>query len=166
LQERGDNGPAAMTDGSIRASDNDRETVVAALREAYTEGRLTLDEFEERTSAAYASRTWGALRELTSDLPSPPVLGPQPGAERPEPEDRRVPVPADLPVAPIPPMSPVSPGAMRTVPRRQRPFGRLLPVVFIWAIIAAGAGASHLAVVLAVVFVVVLGIRALSGSRW
>jgi hypothetical protein len=72
-----------MTDGSIRASDNDRETFVTALREAYTEGRLTLDEFEERTSAAYAARTWGELRDLTSDLPAPPVLAvEQPGGQQ------------------------------------------------------------------------------------
>jgi hypothetical protein len=63
-------------------------------------------------------------------------------------------------------MSRVSPDAMRTMPRRPRPFGRLLPVVFIWAVIAAGAGASHLAAVLAVVFVAALAIRALSGARW
>ena len=46
-----------MTDRPIRASDKERESVVDVLRDAYTEGRLTLDEFEERTSAAYASRT-------------------------------------------------------------------------------------------------------------
>jgi Domain of unknown function (DUF1707) len=156
-----------MTDGSIRASDNDRETIVAALREAFTEGRLTLDEFEERTSAAYASRTWGALRELTSDLPSPPVLSTEQGAGQGSGQAEVLDVPAQVPpMAPVPPMAQVGPDAMRAMPRRQRPFGRLLPVVFIWAIIAAGAGASHLAVVLAVVFVVVLGIRALSGSRW
>jgi hypothetical protein len=39
-----------MTDGSMRASDAERESVVAALRDAYTEGRLTLDEFTERRS--------------------------------------------------------------------------------------------------------------------
>jgi hypothetical protein len=155
-----------MTDGSIRASDNDRERVVAALRVAYTEGRLTLDEFEERTSAAYASRTWGDLRELTGDLPSPPVLS----VEQQEPDALLVPAaadPGDLSGAPVSPMVPVNPGAM-TQPqrRRSRPFGPLLPVVFIWAVIAAGANAPHLAVILAVVFVALLVIRGLSGTRW
>jgi hypothetical protein len=157
-----------MTDGSIRASDNDRERVVAALRVAYTEGRLTLDEFEERTSAAYASRTWGDLRELTSDLPSPPVLSvEQPGAR--EPDTVLVPMaadPGDLSGAPASPMVPVSPDAMQPQRRRSRPFGPLLPVVFIWAVIAAGANAPHLAVILAVVFVALLVIRGLSGTRW
>jgi Domain of unknown function (DUF1707) len=63
------------TDDPIRASDTDREAVVAMLREAYTAGRLTLDEFDERMAAAYAGRTWGDLRGLTTDLPVQPVLG-------------------------------------------------------------------------------------------
>jgi Domain of unknown function (DUF1707) len=148
-----------MTDGSIRASDNDREGVVAALREAFTEGRLTLDEFDERTSAAYAAKTWGDLRALTDDLPSPPVFGGDDGPER-------VLDTGDQPASVLPSMSRIGPDVMQSMPRRQRPFGRLLPVVFIWTVIAAAAGASHLAVVLAVVFVAVLGIRTLSGRRW
>jgi hypothetical protein len=63
------------TDDPIRASDSDREVVVATLRDAYTAGRLTLDEFDERTTAAYESKTWGDLRKLTADLPSQPILG-------------------------------------------------------------------------------------------
>jgi hypothetical protein len=57
------------TDHSIRASDQDREQVVEILRGQYTEGRLTLEEFDERTSAAYAGKTWGDLLSLTRDLP-------------------------------------------------------------------------------------------------
>jgi len=63
------------TNDLIRASDADREVVVDTLREAYMAGRLTLDEFDERMSAAYAGRTWGELRQLTTDLPSQPLLG-------------------------------------------------------------------------------------------
>src|SRR5580700_10843093 len=63
------------SDHTIRASDVDRDVVVATLRDAYTAGRLTLEEFDERTSDAYASKTWGELRKLTEDLPSQPVLG-------------------------------------------------------------------------------------------
>src|SRR6185437_12394607 len=66
---------APMTDRAIRASDKERESVVDVLRDAYTDGRLTLEEFEERTSTAYASKTWADLRELTADLPVEPVLG-------------------------------------------------------------------------------------------
>jgi hypothetical protein len=71
---RGEELPMA-TDDPIRASDVDREAVVATLREAFTAGRLTLDEFDERMTAAYAGKTWGDLRELTADLPVQPVLG-------------------------------------------------------------------------------------------
>ena len=63
------------SDHSIRASDQDREVVVATLRDAYTAGRLTLEEFDDRTTTAYASKTWGELRKLTEDLPAQPVLG-------------------------------------------------------------------------------------------
>jgi hypothetical protein len=57
------------SDGGMRASDSDRERVVEVLGVAYTEGRLSLDEFDDRTTAAYAAKTWGELRTLTGDLP-------------------------------------------------------------------------------------------------
>src|ERR1700760_4799322 len=71
---RGEELPMA-TDDPIRASDADREVVVATLREAYTAGRLTLDEFDERMAGAYASKTWGDLRHPPTALPSQPVRG-------------------------------------------------------------------------------------------
>ena len=46
-----------MTDRPIRASDQERESFVDVLRDAFTEGRLTADELEERTAAAYAAKT-------------------------------------------------------------------------------------------------------------
>lgn len=62
--------PERAPDRSIqRASDADREQVVETLREAASEGRLDLDEFEERMTAAYAARTYGELDRLTRDLP-------------------------------------------------------------------------------------------------
>jgi Domain of unknown function (DUF1707)/Cell wall-active antibiotics response 4TMS YvqF len=54
----------------MRASDADREAVVEVLREAVTHGRLTFDEFEERTAQAYAAKTFGELAPLTTDLPT------------------------------------------------------------------------------------------------
>jgi hypothetical protein len=59
------------TDDAIRASDADREHAIGMLRDGYATGRLTLAEFDERTTAALASRTWGELRGLTGDLPAP-----------------------------------------------------------------------------------------------
>ncbi|MCJ0872213.1 DUF1707 domain-containing protein [Streptomyces sp. AP-93] len=54
----------------LRASDADRERVVDRLRDAVAEGRLDMDEFEERLDAAYRSRTYAELEPLTRDLPA------------------------------------------------------------------------------------------------
>lgn len=63
------------TSRAIRASDLDREYVVEILRRQYSEGRLTLGEFDDRTGAAYAAKTWGDLLDLTGDLPVEVRLG-------------------------------------------------------------------------------------------
>jgi hypothetical protein len=52
-----------------RASDSEREAVVARLRHAAGEGRLTVDELDERIDAAYAAKTRAELEPLTADLP-------------------------------------------------------------------------------------------------
>jgi hypothetical protein len=54
-----------------RASDAEREAVVARLRDAAGEGRLTVEELAERIDAAYAARTRAELEPLTADLPAP-----------------------------------------------------------------------------------------------
>ena len=54
-----------------RASDAEREQLVAILREHAAEGRLTTDELEERSSVAYAAATRGELVLLRRDLPEP-----------------------------------------------------------------------------------------------
>lgn len=54
---------------SVRASDAEREATARALQESYSEGRLTLAEFDERTAAAYGARFRHELIELTHDLP-------------------------------------------------------------------------------------------------
>jgi hypothetical protein len=58
-----------MTYSELRASDAERERVVAFLREHALLGRLTNDELEERIGLAYASVTVGDLEKLISDLP-------------------------------------------------------------------------------------------------
>jgi hypothetical protein len=63
----------------MRASDEDRERVVVMLHEQVGAGRLTLDEFSQRSASAYQSRTVGELHALTRDLPKPvpePVSSP------------------------------------------------------------------------------------------
>lgn len=143
-----------MTSASMRASDDDRERTVTVLREAFGEGRLTLDEFDERTSAAYAAKTWGELRKLTEDLPVQPAFeldkadGLAGGRS-------------------LPSLSPVRPEALPPVmaPRRTRSFGPLLPLVFIWAMIAAGSSNPTAAAALACLFVCLLAVRLANGGR-
>jgi hypothetical protein len=56
---------------NLRASDADREQVAEVLREAVADGRLDMEEFEERLSAVYSARTLGDLVEVTADLVPP-----------------------------------------------------------------------------------------------
>jgi hypothetical protein len=58
-----------MTYSELRASDAERERVIAFLREHALLGRLTDDELEERIGLAYASVTVGDLEKLIHDLP-------------------------------------------------------------------------------------------------
>ncbi|MEU5597279.1 DUF1707 domain-containing protein [Streptomyces sp. NPDC020298] len=59
-----------MTDDApeLRASDADRERVTEVLRDALAEGRLDMEEFEERLEATYKARTHGELTPITRDL--------------------------------------------------------------------------------------------------
>ncbi len=68
----------------MRASDTDRDEVVAALSEHFQAGRLTSDELDERTGRALAARTLGELGELMADLPAlaRAVQGPPPARPR------------------------------------------------------------------------------------
>jgi hypothetical protein len=54
----------------LRASDSDRERVVAMLSAALGDGRLTPQEHSERIKAALTARTLGDLAGLTADLAS------------------------------------------------------------------------------------------------
>ena len=57
------------SEGTTRASDADRDAVVARLQDALADGRIDFDEFEKRMAAASTGRTLGALAPLTVDLP-------------------------------------------------------------------------------------------------
>lgn len=63
----------SVSDDEIRAGDADRERAVEVLRRATVEGKLTMEEFTERTDTAMASRTRGQLAKLTADLGSSSV---------------------------------------------------------------------------------------------
>jgi DUF1707 SHOCT-like domain len=55
--------------GLMRVSDTDREQAAEVLREAAGQGRISLDELDERLESAYAAKTYADLAALTHDLP-------------------------------------------------------------------------------------------------
>src|SRR3954469_4099307 len=64
----------------VRASDAEREEVITALRTHAGDGRLDVEELDQRIEAAYAAKPRRALVALTDALPRPP---------RPRREERR-----------------------------------------------------------------------------
>ena len=75
----------------LRIGDRDRESAVAALGEHFAQGRLTKDEYDERSDAAWTARTAADLRPLFADLPATrPVQAASP-ARVVEPPRRQVP---------------------------------------------------------------------------
>ncbi|WP_329135444.1 DUF1707 and DUF4190 domain-containing protein [Streptomyces sp. NBC_01476] len=79
------------------AGDADRDRAANVLREAFAEGRLTQDEYEERIGRAFQARTYEELDVLTEDIPKPPPP-PVPAAFRP--------YPTPYPRYPAPPYGP------------------------------------------------------------
>jgi hypothetical protein len=131
-----------MASDHIRASDADRDAVAGALTEAYAAGRLTLEEFDERTTAVYASKTWGDLRGLTVDLPETAELG------------------ADLPKPPLPPAPRLDTERVLPARRRPPPRSRIAPLLVIWII----AGLASHSVEVAGVLILVGIVAVLAGS--
>lgn len=62
----------------LRASYEERDEVVERLRVAAGDGRLTVEELEERLEAALSARTHGDLEALLLDLPAVPGVAPAP----------------------------------------------------------------------------------------
>ncbi len=66
--------PRGQEDGvqpnQLRASHEDRDAVIEALRVAAGDGRLTAEELDERLEVAFSARTYGELATLTADLPT------------------------------------------------------------------------------------------------
>jgi hypothetical protein len=55
--------------GSMRVSDADRDRAIAELSEHYQAGRITTEEFEDRSGRALQARTTADLADLFTDLP-------------------------------------------------------------------------------------------------
>ncbi|MEU1592392.1 DUF1707 domain-containing protein [Streptomyces sp. NPDC005708] len=74
--ESSDGTPPRPSVPDLRASDADRERVAEVLRDALAEGRLDMEEFEERLETTYKARTYGELAPITRDLPAAGVTAP------------------------------------------------------------------------------------------
>jgi hypothetical protein len=55
--------------GKMRASDADRDRAVEFLNVAYSEGRLSKDEYDGRLENAMSARTYADLDQIVNDLP-------------------------------------------------------------------------------------------------
>jgi hypothetical protein len=62
--------------GDIRVSDTERDQAVAELSEHFQTGRLTQEEFNDRSGRALQARTGRDLTALFTDLPRPAALDP------------------------------------------------------------------------------------------
>jgi hypothetical protein len=64
--------PERPDPSQLRISDADRHQVAELLREAAGEGRLEIDELDERLEATFAAKTYADLVPITVDLPVQP----------------------------------------------------------------------------------------------
>ena len=64
--------------GQMRAADQDRDRAVAFLTTAFTEGRLTKDEYDARVETALSARTYSDLDMVVTDLPGARAINPYP----------------------------------------------------------------------------------------
>jgi Domain of unknown function (DUF1707) len=70
MQVQGRNAEDHVATGpNLRIGDADREAAAARLREHYAQGRLTLEEFNQRLDGAFAATTQSQLGALSRDLP-------------------------------------------------------------------------------------------------
>ncbi|WP_370114920.1 DUF1707 and DUF4190 domain-containing protein [Streptacidiphilus sp. MAP12-33] len=95
-------GPWPLPQSAMRAAQADRERTVDVLKAAFAEGRLTTDEYHDRSERAQHAQTYGQLQMLVQDLP----VGPMPTPMLPPP-----------PVAfAAPPRAPLGPMGMASAP--------------------------------------------------
>jgi DNA-binding transcriptional ArsR family regulator len=73
----------------VRVGDAGRDAAAAALAEHFAQGRLTIDELDERLGAVLAATTYGEIFRATSDLPDVTGLWPRQPATSRRPRARR-----------------------------------------------------------------------------
>ena len=90
--------------GSMRVSDADRDRAIAELSEHYQAGRITNEEFKDRSGRALQARTTADLADLFTDLPrrqAPATGATATGAASTAPVGPARAWPARVPVAPV-----------------------------------------------------------------
>jgi hypothetical protein len=77
----GDGYPVAGGErGKMRAADADRDRVAGILSTAYSEGRLSKDEYDARLESALSARTYAGLDQVVTDLPAAQATALSPAA--------------------------------------------------------------------------------------
>jgi DUF1707 SHOCT-like domain len=71
-----------VTHLGLRASDDDRQRIIAELERHTAAGRLTLDEFSDRGGLVYNAATHADLARVTHDLPATVPAVPAPPSDR------------------------------------------------------------------------------------
>lgn len=66
-------------DSTVRVGDRERQTAVTRLGQAFSQGYLTMLEYETRLDQAVAAETAGALQQLLGDLPVRRIARSDPG---------------------------------------------------------------------------------------
>jgi hypothetical protein len=80
------------TGPDLRIGDAEREAAAVLLREHYAQGRLTLEEFNQRLDATFAATTQRQLGQISRDLPHAVLTGatrPQPAQASPGQDQRQ-----------------------------------------------------------------------------
>jgi hypothetical protein len=151
---------------NVRIGDADRDAAAAQLREHYADGRLTLEELNERLDQTFAATTRADLTSVMRDLP--PAAGPLNGASSGGPGA------SSWPGRPGPAQSPGSDwySGYRYRGRRYGAFAPLMGLV--WAFVILGAvmlfgfgGDRPLAIILIIAALAFLRrLFGLGGRRW
>jgi DUF1707 SHOCT-like domain len=115
--------------GDMRVSDADRDRAVSELSEHFQAGRLTTEEFNQRSGQALQARTGGDLEVLFSDLPRPLSSAMPPPPVNPEPRAPRI--SGALLVAPVAIALAVAVGALLSGHNGGHFTGGLIPLVFV-----------------------------------
>jgi hypothetical protein len=66
-------GQARYAHPGMLAAGADRDRTIDVLKAAYSEGRLTKDEFDERSGRVLSARTYADLATIVADLPAGPM---------------------------------------------------------------------------------------------